>query len=328
MSAGHGGTDSAHAPHTNRHSATAIFDIDGTLANIDHRLHLLYGGEASRWDAFFAAMSDDQIVSPVRDLLRCVYEARHAVVICSGRPERYRDTTEDWLSAHGVFFDALYMRPDGDTRPDHIVKAQLLRGIREDGYQPFIVIDDRQSVVDMWREEGLTCLQCAPGERTIPASAVLSIMVGPSGAGKSTWLASPEARALGIHPSHVLSSDQIRHDLCGDFRDLSKNAEVFAALHAQARARLKHGLPVVVDATNLRRKDRMANAGLVPPANPVRYFVVNRSEEEKRRDGGWRNSLAIDLIAKHEQTFRSQVADILAGDGLPNVVVFDLRCAP
>jgi len=26
------------------------------------------------------------------------------------------------------------------------------------------VIDDRQVVVDFWRAEGLTCLQCAPGD--------------------------------------------------------------------------------------------------------------------------------------------------------------------
>ena len=47
--------------------------------------------------------------------------------------------------------------------------------------------------------------------------------------------------------------------------------------------------------------------------------------EEKRRDGGWRNSLPIDLLAKHEATFASQLKDILAGDNRPNVEVVDLR---
>lgn len=307
-------------------SEAAIFDIDGTLANIDHRLHYLYGGSPDRWDAFFGAMDDDTIVEPVRDLLLCVRAAGKPVVLCSGRPDNYRAVTEAWLTRNGVEYDALYMRPEGDTRADHIMKAHLLRGMREDGYEPFIVIDDRQSVVDMWRENGLTCLQCAPADRTIPETAVLTLMVGPSGAGKTTWLASDSAHCeFGIHPSHVLSSDQIRHDLCGDFRDQTRNNDVFAALHAQALARLKHGLPVVIDATHLRRKDRVGAAMLVPATNVVRYVVIDRDECAKRRDAGWRNYVGFDLIGKHEQTFRSQIADILSGDGLPNVKVFDLR---
>lgn len=303
-----------------------IFDIDGTLANIDHRLHHLYGGSPDRWTAFFSAMDDDAIVEPIRELLWCVRDAGKKVVLCSGRPDNYREKTEKWLAVNGVEYDALYMRQEGDTRADHVVKAQLLRELREDGYDPFIVVDDRQSVVDMWRDSGLTCLQCAPMDRTIPETAVLTLMIGPSGAGKSTWLSGRVAHCeFGIHPSHVLSSDQIRHDLCGDFRDQSRNNDVFAALHAQALARLKHGLPVVIDATHLRRKDRIAAATLVPATNLVRYVVIDRDECDKRRDAGWRDHVGFDLIAKHEQTFRSQIADILAGDGLPNVTVFDLR---
>lgn len=302
----------------------AIVDIDGTLADCRHRLHHVLPGAKRNWEAFFSEMDEDPLIWQVAEVVRhLAIESR--IVLCSGRPENYRGITEAWLDRNGVQRDALYMRPAGDTRPDHVVKAQILDGIKADGYEPFIVIDDRQSVVDMWRENGLVCLQAAPGETDIPPSAKLTIMVGPSGAGKSTFVRN------NAHPSHVVSSDQLRHDLCGDFRSQERNTEVFAAVHSIAKARLKHGLPVVIDATHLRRKDRMMAALLVPPGNPVSYIVVNRSLEEKRRDGGWRNDVrdsdgqAFDLIGRHEQMFGSQIKDILAGDWLPNVTVTDLR---
>lgn len=306
-----------------------IFDIDGTLADCGHRLHHVKHGKRD-WGQFFATMADDQPIVSVRRLLHAVSDQDQKIVLCSGRPETYRDVTEAWLQTHGIDWNALYMRPEGDHRADHIVKRQILDGILADGYEPWLVVDDRPSVVAMWREAGLCCLQ-AKSEADAPAvTGKLTIMVGPSGAGKTTWLKSDAASALGIHPSHVLSSDQIRGDLCGDFRDQTKNDAVFEALHAQARTRLAHGLPVVVDATNLRRKDRMNVADLASGGD-VTYVVIDRSMDDKRRDGGWRLDLTgadgqpFDLLAKHDQTFRSQIKDILAGDNLPNVKVIDVR---
>jgi predicted kinase len=149
-------------------------------------------------------------------------------------------------------------------------------------------------------------------------------MVGPSGAGKTTWLSrDPRASELGIRAEQVVSSDNLRAELCGDFRSQERNAEVFAALHAIVKARVSHGLATVVDATNLRNKDRVAIAELT--SGRVRYLVLDRPMEEKRRDAGWRAELPFDLLAKHAQTFASNLKDILAGDGLPNVEVVDLR---
>ena len=156
----------------------------------------------------------------------------------------------------------LYMRSEGDYRPDYVIKSQILDAILADGYEIAFVVDDRPSVVAMWRERGLVCLQCREWEEA-PARepGLLSLMVGPSGAGKSTWLNSFAAKERGIHPSQIVSSDQIRVELCGDFRDQTRNEEVFAALHAVVKVRVAHGIPTVVDATNLRRKDRLAVAG-------------------------------------------------------------------
>lgn len=150
-----------------------IFDIDGTLANIEHRRHLvtipkegdydtqLFG--KPDWKAFFAAMADDAPNTPIIQLAWICARSR-AVVLATGRSEHNRAVTERWLAGHFVTHDRLYMRANDDFRQDAIVKREMLARIRADGYAPFLVVDDRQSVVDMWRAEGLTCLQCAKGD--------------------------------------------------------------------------------------------------------------------------------------------------------------------
>jgi hypothetical protein len=307
-----------------------IFDLDGTLADCTHRLHHVKHGKRN-WDAFFATMAEDRPIASVVRLLHTFADCGEPILFCSGRPETYREITEKWLSDHGIY-DAprLYMRAEGDTRPDYIVKRQILDGIRQDGFEPWLVIDDRPSVVAMWREAGLCCLQAQPDPDESKMTGKLTLMVGPSGAGKTSWLRSDAADALGIRSEHILSSDQIRGDLCGDFRDQTKNDAVFEALNAQARARLSHGLPVVIDATHLRRKDRLTSVEL-SNGGDVTYIVVDRPMEQKRQDGGWRLGLTgadgqpFDLLAKHDHAFRSQIKDILAGDNLPNVKVIDVR---
>jgi predicted kinase len=303
---------------------TVIFDIDGTLADATHRLHYIKA-KPTNWDAFFAACEFDPLIEPIRELARTVQAQGYRIILVSGRTDKVRNLTESWLARNEVPCDELHMRREGDYRQDFIVKSELLDAILAAGNEVRWVVDDRPSVVAMWRERGLTCLQCRDwNESTGSETGLLTLMVGPSGAGKSTWLASSAAAENDIHPSHVISSDQIRADLCGDFRDQTKNDEVFTALHAVAKARLSHGLPTLIDATNLRRKDRLAAANLAN-GGKVRYIVIDRPTAEKRRDAGWRATLPIDLIAKHEQTFGSQLKDILAGDGLSNVKVIDLR---
>lgn len=301
-----------------------IFDIDGTLADLSHRLHHIKSSPPN-WDAFFASCVDDRVIEPIRELVWLVDNQGYRIILVSGRSDQVRGETEAWLAGHGIPYHELHMRRAGDYRQDTIVKSEILDGILAAGHEIAFVVDDRPSVVAMWRERGLTCLQCRDwDEAGSPKPGLLTLMVGPSGAGKSHWLASTDSLRHGIHAHHVISSDQIRADLCGDFRDQTKNDEVFAALHAVAKARLAHGLPTVIDATNLRRKDRLAAAALAK-GGKVRYVVLDRPTEEKRRDAGWRAELPIDLIAKHEQTFRSQLKDILTGDAQPNVEVVDLR---
>lgn len=158
----------------------------------------------------------------------------------------------------------------------------------------------------------------AEAERVRPG--LLTILIGPSGAGKSTWTAANRT------PDEVLSSDMIREELFGTFVEQQGGDIVFATMRERAKARLINGLPVTLDATHLRRADRLAALRLVDSDDPALYVVINRPVAEKKKTGGWRNE-AGDLIDRHEQMFRSQERDILSGDGQPNVTVLDTRVA-
>jgi protein phosphatase len=181
----------------------------------------------------------------------------------------------------------------------------------------------------MWRENGLFVLQCAAKETFLDVHNFhenigypLTLMVGPSGAGKSTYL----RNVVGMES--VISSDTIRQHLCGDYRDQSQNERVFEAMHSLAKERLKHGLPVILDATNIRRADRIKAAKLIPDTFAVNYVVIDRPLEEKLKTAGWRSTVSVkgkELVRYHHEVMQNNLKDILKGDDLPNVKVTDLR---
>ncbi len=136
-----------------------IFDLDGTLANIDHRLHFVQNGNKD-WDGFYAACVDDVPKPAIVELALMCDDAGHEIIISSGRSENVRAETVAWLEAHGVPYSALLMRPNGSFVPDQALKKAWLDqgklGAKED---ILFVVEDRDRMVKMWRDQGLTCLQ-------------------------------------------------------------------------------------------------------------------------------------------------------------------------
>lgn len=132
--------------------------MDGTLADIRHRLHHVSGSGKKNWKRFFREMDRDlpneEIVTMVREL-----QPGHEIVVVSGRPDDYRTMTEEWLRRHDVHWDEMHMRRSGDHRPDHIVKREILDRLLASGKRITLVIDDRPSVCEMWRAAGLNVHQ-------------------------------------------------------------------------------------------------------------------------------------------------------------------------
>ena len=140
-----------------------VFDIDGTLANIEHR-RAFVATKPKNWKAFNAGIVNDTPHEDIVWLTRHLFEHNTRIILCSGRGEEHRDVTEKQMKEFGVTHDKLYMRPAKDNRADYIVKVELLQQIRAEFGEPFLWFDDRQQVVDTIRGEGVRVLQVAPGD--------------------------------------------------------------------------------------------------------------------------------------------------------------------
>lgn len=128
-----------------------ICDLDGTLA-------LLNGRNP------YAAMKcfDDILNEPVASIVGR-FDSTHEIILVSGRTDDARGETMRWLDYHGVPWNVLCMRKLGDNRKDSIVKQEILDNEIKGKYNVAFVLDDRDQVVEMWRQNGLTCLQVAEG---------------------------------------------------------------------------------------------------------------------------------------------------------------------
>jgi predicted kinase len=136
-----------------------VIDIDGTAANIDHRLNHVRGEGKKHWGRFFEEAPNDTPNEWCRSIVKAM-RSTNIIVYCSGRPDNFRITTTDWLTKHGFPMDQLFMRQEKDSREDSIVKEILLDFEILTRYSPLFVVDDRPRVCRMWRKRGLTVLQC------------------------------------------------------------------------------------------------------------------------------------------------------------------------
>lgn len=166
------------AGHEGGKRLAVICDLDGTLCNVDHRLHFVRReqGVKKDWKGFFDGISGDKVNHWCADILLNLSDSKELqIVYCSGRPDDRRRETVGWLKENDMYSlclsgidyatrEHLYMRPRNDSRQDNIVKEIILDFEILTRFEPYFAIDDRQQVVDMWRSRGITCLQCAKGE--------------------------------------------------------------------------------------------------------------------------------------------------------------------
>nr|CAK6596933.1 HAD-superfamily hydrolase [Klebsiella phage vB_Kpn_K2alpha62] len=144
-----------------------IFDLDGTLSNGNHRLHLLPKKDlhlTESWTAFNMAAGGD---APITDTIRVMKAMRAAgfiVIILTGRSDEAREITEKWLVQNGAsHYDLLIMRAASDNRKDTVIKEEILRKI---GIERIVAAwDDSPTVIAHFRSLGITTYQvCDYGE--------------------------------------------------------------------------------------------------------------------------------------------------------------------
>ena len=143
-----------------------IFDLDGTLALIDDRRALSTKDNGKiDWDIFFdpSNIKMDKPNLPVIKMAQTLAEAGHCIAIFSGRSKSTLLSTKSWLEKNNVPWHTLDMRPIRSFTPDDKLKNDWLNTKFPDKDDVLCVFDDRDKVVDMWRRNGISCFQVAPG---------------------------------------------------------------------------------------------------------------------------------------------------------------------
>ena len=142
-----------------------FFDLDGTLADIKHRKHLVEGKKRdfASFEHPLNIAKDGPNQSLIELLNVLAATKKYKIILLSGRSSDARQATEAWLKQHGVVYGDLLMRPSKDYRPDEVLKKELLLSIckRE---EVLCIFDDRNKVVAMWRSLGILCCQVADGD--------------------------------------------------------------------------------------------------------------------------------------------------------------------
>lgn len=139
-----------------------IFDLDGTVTDCEHRKHFI-DGKIKNWDAFYAALEADSIKEEIASIWRMLSaNSEYKIYVLTGRPKAYKDKTDEWLLRHELYYTDIYMRDDGDFTADDVLKKAWITSIGVSNVA--MAFEDRDRVVKMYRDLGITCLQVASGD--------------------------------------------------------------------------------------------------------------------------------------------------------------------
>lgn len=142
-----------------------ICDIDGTLANIDHRRHFVEGNEKD-WKSFNEHIFNDSVNKWCKLIIQSIWSTGIQIIFVSGRKENFRDITcnqvSKWLDIFGF---VLHMRANDDFRTDKELKKEIYEKSIAPSFNIIFAIDDRKCIVDLWRSLGITTLDCAGYEK-------------------------------------------------------------------------------------------------------------------------------------------------------------------
>lgn len=134
-----------------------LFDLDNTVADMDHRLPLIDRLEPD-WDAFESNCDKDDPIVPTILLMRALHH-QHQVWIWTGRSDAVWGKTTTWLSNYGVPFDQLIMRQYGDQRPTVSIKRNWLNDNPVPKDRVLCAFDDDPNIIKMLNSEQVLAYQ-------------------------------------------------------------------------------------------------------------------------------------------------------------------------
>ena len=132
-----------------------LCDIDGTVANNDHRQHFLEGKKD--WDGFFNALDKDKpIYKTINKIIREHQNGKN-IIFLTGRPERYRSSTLVWLEKFFDFNISMLMRKNNDQRNKLIIKREIFESNFNNAEIDY-VLDNDNELLEMWHEIGISTI--------------------------------------------------------------------------------------------------------------------------------------------------------------------------
>ena len=138
-----------------KYKRLAIFDLDGTLINVDSVRHYVEG-KYKNFDSFHNESLNCPPFENVINLINVMHSLSDVyIAIVTGREEKYRDVSEQWLSINNVSYSVLLMRKNYDYRKNVIIKREIYESI-EDSLSPFVAIDDTLDLRYMWKDIGFS----------------------------------------------------------------------------------------------------------------------------------------------------------------------------
>lgn len=140
--------------------SAAVFDLDGTLADDGHRRKHVETKKKD-FNLYYSLMPQDKPKAEVFKLLDMCQKQGMAIVILTGRPEKYREETMMWLAKHRVQYDLLEMRGDNDFRKAAVMKGEVFEKRLKPYYTVKIAFDDDAHIIDMFRSNGVEAVRIA-----------------------------------------------------------------------------------------------------------------------------------------------------------------------
>lgn len=133
-----------------------ICDIDGTIADVNHRLGYVNGSKKD-WKVFFSLISQDKPLNRNIAIVLDEIKSDNQLIFVTGRPDIYKDETIKWLNENTPFKNyKLFMRKFNDFREDVVIKEEILKKIQKQ-YLVVSVFEDRSKLQKMWESNGLNC---------------------------------------------------------------------------------------------------------------------------------------------------------------------------
>lgn len=141
-----------------------LIDIDGTLSNCSHREpYLKLEKPLNRKFFDVNEMEKDTLNEWCKNIID-QFKSNYAIILLTGRQEKARKITENWLKKYDISYDLLIMKRDDDFRKGNIYKEDVYNNVLSKEFEILFAIDDNDDVVKLWRSLGITCLQCASND--------------------------------------------------------------------------------------------------------------------------------------------------------------------